>query len=297
METFQLKKTTMQHAQMSSLGNQFIVVDQIKQAINIHDLLQQLSMDAHCVFDQLLVIEKSNHADIRMRIFNRDGSEVEQCGNGLRCIAAYAKKHGLVHRDEVLIEVGQCVLKVRLLSKGRVCAEMGLPIFVPEAIPILASTQQEYYAIEGVDLSAFAQALPLQVNAFAKVLQQAGAVSMGNPHLVLNMNSIGNVSAEWIANIGQQMQCLDIFPNGVNVGFMSIKNHRSIGLRVYERGVGETQACGSGACAAVAVGRLWGLLENQVQVHLPGGVLDIRESDQRGLIATGPVTFHSAYSA
>lgn len=284
---------------MESLGNQFVVIDQTAQTNyaagpEAEAFFQQIrpAFDA-ASFDQLLVLERSELAELRMRVFNRDGTEVEQCGNGLRCVAAYAQRQGLFKGSVIRIETLGRIAEATVLDNQRVRVAMGKAVFDPGQIPFLTDQQQAQYAIDGIDLSWVEQTMPAHRDEVAALLQAAGVVSMGNPHVVLDAGAVELMPHGLVANLGEQFQNLSVFPQGVNVGFMHIDDRSHIRLRVYERGVGETEACGSGACAAVAVGRLWGLLDNTVQVNLPGGILEVCDDAKKGLIATGPVVFHT----
>jgi diaminopimelate epimerase len=198
---------------------------------------------------------RGSGADLRARIFNSDGSEVGQCGNGLRCLAVHVRDTGIVSGDEIAIEAGQGMVRARFDDRGAVAVEIGIPRFEPHEIPFLASARAP-----GYELQVGAQRLEI------------GAVSVGNPHAVMRVDDTGSTPLE---DLGPAVQALAQFPEGVNVGVMEVIDERRVRLRVFERGVGETLACGSGACAAVAVGRVRGWLGARVSVALPGGELTV----------------------
>ncbi|MFO7603307.1 MAG: diaminopimelate epimerase [Gammaproteobacteria bacterium] len=258
---------------MHGLGNDFVVLDGIHQNLQLSkDHLRHL---AHRHFgigcDQILLVETATRADVdfRYRIFNADGGEVEQCGNGARCFARFVLDKGLTTSTEIAVETqgGRIVLKVE--SDGQITVDMGVPDFEPAALPCLTPKRQLLY--------------PLEVN--GRELQ-VGLVSMGNPHAVLQVERIGTAPVE---TLGPALESHANFPRRINVGFMQIVDPGHIMLRVYERGVGETLACGTGACAAVAIGRQWDRLSDTVRVSLPGGDLEIRWAGEgKHLFMTGP---------
>lgn len=246
-------------SKMHGLGNDFMVVDCITQnAFFSPDLIRRLA-DRHTGvgFDQLLVVEApyDPETDFHYRIFNADGSEVEQCGNGARCFARFVQMKGLTNKYSVSVSTkkGKMVLKIE--DNGLVTVNMGQPEFEPNKIPFKAKQKEKTYILRTNDTTLF-----------------CGAVSMGNPHVVTVVEDIESAD---VANLGPSLESHERFPERVNVGFMQIISRNEIKLRVYERGAGETQACGSGACGAVAVGINQGLLSENVKVHLTGGDLDI----------------------
>ena len=246
----------LQFTKMQGLGNDFVVFDAINQAVELSE--EQIRFLADRRFgvgcDQILLVEPPRHenTDFYYRIFNADGSEVEQCGNGARCFARFVRDKGLTEKD--VIDVGTLKGPIRLFLKDdQVIVNMGAPILEPEQIPFRATRTSSTYS--------------LQVE---KQLIPISAVSMGNPHAVI---LVDNVSMAPVDTLGPLIETHERFPEKVNVGFMAIRNPREADLRVWERGVGETLACGTGACAAVVAGRLRGLLDEQVKVHLPGGDL------------------------
>jgi diaminopimelate epimerase len=224
-------------------------------------------------FDQLLVVEAytGEEADFRYRIFNADGSEVEHCGNGARCFARFVYDQGLTQKTRipVMTQSGRIVLD--LTDNGQVKVNMGIPRLEPAEIPFIFQQRQMLYTVEIGQNSV-----------------QLAAVSMGNPHAVLQVADTETASVELL---GPRLESHPLFPKRVNVGFMQVLNPEHIQLRVFERGVGETRACGTGACAAVVAGRLQGLLAEEVQVDLPGGRLQIAwQGEGQPVYMTGPAT-------
>ena len=244
---------------MHGIGNDFVLVDNLSRDLELGidqiRLLADRRRGIGC--DQLLVLEPARdpEAHFRARIFNQDGSESGQCGNGLRCLAAYLRQRGAATGDAVTIEAGEGMVRARFANGSGIRLDMGEPEFSPEKIPFLAPTRAECYTVR-------VEGRPLEL----------GAVSMGNPHAVVRVEDCDAVPME---RIGPAVQSLAEFPEGVNVGFVQIVDPGRVRLRVFERGVGETLACGSGACAAVAVGRLRGWLDARVIVGLPGGELEV----------------------
>lgn len=262
-------------SKMHGLGNDFVVLDGVRQSVNLTPAQIRFLADRHLGVgcDQLLLVERASDpaVDFRYRIFNADGGEVEQCGNGARCFARFVREQGLTDKTAIRVETntGQIVLYVQ--ADGQVTVDMGQPRFEPLDIPFHAPARATHYTVTvaGQDYTL-------------------GAVSMGNPHAVL---VVDNVDTAPVATLGAQLERHPQFPARVNVGFMQVLNPEHIRLRVFERGVGETRACGTGACAAVAVGRVQGLLASAVQVDLPGGSLHITWSNATDAVAmTGPAT-------
>ncbi len=260
---------------MQGLGNDFLVFNAPAAAAPWDaDRLRALA-DRHTGvgFDQALLLEPPRDPASRVfyRIFNADGSEVEQCGNGARCIAAllYARAPEL-GRDVLMGSMGGTV-RARIGDGGRVAVDMGVPNFDPDALPMLADAEAPTYSlqVEGVNVDI-------------------GAVSMGNPHAVLR---VPDVKAAPVGRFGPSIEHHPRFPKRANVGFMQVVDRGHILLRVFERGVGETLACGTGACAAVAVGVRHGLLDTEVQVDLPGGTSMVSwPGTGEHLWLTGPAT-------
>lgn len=257
---------------MHGLGNDFIVLDGINQRIVLNRQQIRKLADRHfgIGFDQLLLVEKAEGAaDFRYRIFNADGGEVEQCGNGARCFVRYVHDHGLTHQNEIRIETQSGVISPRLETDGNVTVNMGKPIFEPPAIPFVAAKREPTYALEVQDR-----------------LVTISALSMGNPHAVIVVSDVDTAPVEID---GPLIEAHARFPNKVNVGFMQIVDRSHIRLRVFERGAGETLACGTGACAAVVAGINLGLLDHQVAVSTHGGELTIRwQGGDEPVWMTGP---------
>lgn len=249
-----------QFSKMHGLGNDFVVIDNVTQNVffSKEKIAQLADRNFGIGFDQLLVVEPpyDPEQDFHYRIFNSDGSEVSQCGNGARCFARFVKMKGLTNRNKIVVstKAGRIVLYHE--RDGQVTVNMGEPEFEPSKIPLKANKQENIYIIRENDHTFF-----------------CGAVSMGNPHCVLLVDDIATTDVE---GIGKMLVAHERFPEGANIGFMQILNSGHIKLRVYERGVGETLACGSGACAAVAVGQMQKKLNKDVTVDLPGGALKIR---------------------
>ncbi len=260
-------------SKMHGLGNDFVVVDNVTQNVFFSkDRIQQLA-DRHfgIGFDQLLMVEPpyDPEQDFHYRIFNADGSEVGQCGNGARCFARFVRHKGLINRNRIIVSTTNGKMVLYLEKDGQVTVNMGKPDFDPANIPLKANKQEKTYIIRENDQTFF-----------------CGAVSMGNPHCVMEVE---NVEEADVATIGPLLEKSDRFAEGVNVGFMQVLSPKHIRLRVFERGSGETLACGSGACAAVAIGQVQGKLEKDVQVDLPGGTLRIRwQGGDSMLKMTGP---------
>ena len=245
---------------MQGLGNDFVVFDAPKTAAASLDpgKLRALA-DRHLGvgFDQALMLEAPRDPAHRVsyRIFNSDGGEVEQCGNGARCIAALLYARAPELGREISMESAGGTVHARVRQDGLVSVDMGAPDFDPRSLPMDAPAEASSYSLdlegERVDY---------------------GAVSMGNPHAVLKVADVKNAPVE---HLGPRIESHRRFPRRTNVGFMQVVDRRHIGLRVFERGVGETLACGTGACAAAAVGRKQGLLEADVRVDLPGGTAHV----------------------
>ncbi len=263
---------------MHGLGNDFVVIDAISQSINLSPEQIVAIADRHFGIgcDQLLLVEKPTNprAEFRYRIFNADGGEVEQCGNGARCFAIFVREQRLTSNSIISVETAGGLIELRV-EHNQVSVDMGVPDFQPESLPFLVEGQNESQAMNYnlvVDGAEYTIAV----------------VSMGNPHVVLQVADINKVD---VAVLGAAIESHKLFPKRVNVGFMEIVNREEIRLRVYERGAAETLACGSGACAAVAIGRSQGKLNEQVTVRLRGGDLNIHwQGEARALLMTGPAT-------
>ncbi len=249
-----------QFSKMHGLGNDFMVIDNVTQNVFFSkEKIQQLANRNFGIgFDQLLMVEPpyDPEQDFHYRIFNADGSEVEQCGNGARCFARFVKQKGLINRNKIVVSTKAGKMVLYLEKDGQVTVNMGKPDFVPANIPLKANKQENTYILRLDDKTLF-----------------CGAVSMGNPHCVIEVE---NVDTADVLDIGPLVESHERFPERVNVGFMQIINESHIRLRVFERGSGETLACGSGACAAVAIGQIQGNLSKDVRLDLPGGTLRIR---------------------
>lgn len=262
-----------QFSKMHGLGNDFVVIDNVTQNIFFSkDKIRQLANRNFGIgFDQLLMVEPpyDPEQDFHYRIFNADGSEVSQCGNGARCFARFVKMKGLTNRNKVVVSTKAGKMVLYLEKDGQVTVNMGKPKFDPSQVPIKANKEEGTYLIRAGDSTVF-----------------CGAVSMGNPHCVTEVDDIETAEVE---TLGPVLETHERFPEGVNVGFMQIINSSHIKLRVFERGTGETLACGSGACAAVAIGQIQGKLGKEVKVELPGGQLKIRwQGKDNVLKMTGP---------
>lgn len=262
---------------MHGLGNDFMVIDAIHQKPDLRpETIARLAARHTGVgFDQCLVVEKSNHSDIDFfyRIFNADGHEVGQCGNGARCLARFLHHHGLTDKKRMTVATPTTRMQLLLNDDNTVTVDMGRPKLKPRDIPLFAVEKSSLYPI------------PL----FSGQEQLVHAVNVGNPHAVIVVDEVGQSP---VAVLGKEICEHRLFPEQVNVGFMEIVNPHQIRLRVYERGCGETNACGSGAVAAVAAGRLFHHLESTVQVHLKGGELTVDWPDfDSAMQLTGPAVF------
>lgn len=249
----------MKFTKMHGLGNDFVVVDAINQRIALTPKKIRFMANRHTGigFDQLLVVEKSNqeNADFKYRIFNADGSEVGQCGNGARCFARFVRDKKLTDKNDIVVETKSGQLVLSFTADDLIMVNMGIPKHLPAEIPMIMEQEARFYTVN--------------VNGVEKAF---GAVSMGNPHAVLQVNDIKTAPVE---TTGAALESHKIFPERANIGFMQVVDKNSIKLRVFERGAGETQACGSGACAAVVIGIEQNLLSDTVKVELPGGELQI----------------------
>jgi len=265
---------TINFSKMHGLGNDFVVIDAINQNINLNTEQIRFIADRHfgvgC--DQLLLVEKpTTSADFRYRIFNADGGEVEQCGNGVRCFARFVRDQGLSNRDEIAVETKTGIIYPRFENNAQISVNMGAPKFEPVGLPFTTDALKSSYHIShhGEDIVI-------------------GAVSMGNPHAV---HKVCDINTAPVASLGPAISSHPDFPKGVNAGFMQIVSRDHIRLRVFERGSGETLACGTGACAAMVIGRQWGELDETVKVDLPGGQLLIRwQGGTEPVWMTGPAT-------
>lgn len=262
---------------MHGLGNDFVVIDAINQNIALSAEQVRLIADRHfgvgC--DQLLLVERPRlaGAEFRYRIYNADGGEVQQCGNGARCFARFVHDTGMTGSSNIPVETAAGMIYLQLEDDGQVTVDMGVPSFEPASLPFeadeLDKEDTEYHQ--------------LVVNGEKYAI---GAVSIGNPHAVLLVDSVDEAP---VTSLGAAIESHERFPERVNVGFMEVMDRSRIRLRVYERGAGETLACGTGACAAAAIGIHNSLLDRSVQVELRGGNLTIRwQGDGNSLYMTGP---------
>lgn len=248
-----------QFSKMHGLGNDFMVVDGITQKIFFSPEMIRRLADRHfgIGFDQLLLVEPpyDPEQDFHYRIFNADGSEVQQCGNGARCFARFVRLKGLTNRDRIAVSTMSGRIVLQLEQDNQVTVNMGVPEFEPAKVPFRAQKAEKTYLLR-----------------VAEQTVMCGVVSMGNPHCVLEVE---NVKTAPVETLGAELESFDRFPERVNVGFMELVSANEIRLRVFERGAGETMACGTGACAAAVVGIAQGKLRDRVKVHLPGGTLQI----------------------
>ncbi len=260
---------------MHGLGNDFVMLDLISQRCELRaGHIRKLADRRRGIgCDQVLVIEAPEDPDVdfRYRIYNADGREVEQCGNGARCVARFVRDRRLTSKHKIRVETRKGVMELRVRKDKLVEVNMGAPILDPASIPFKASAQARDYQLELANSSL-----------------RICAVSMGNPHAV---TLVDNVATAAVEELGPLIEQHPDFPEQANAGFMQVAHRGEIHLRVFERGVGETQACGSGACAAVVAGRLLGLLDEQVIVHLVGGDLEITwAGESHPVMMTGPTT-------
>ena len=260
-------------SKMHGLGNDFVVIDGVRQSVSLTP--EQIRFLGHrnfgVGFDQLLLVERAATpgVDFRYRIFNADGGEVEQCGNGARCFVRFVHDEKLTDKREIRVETLRGVIGPRLEDDGNVTVNMGAPVFEPEKIPFDSSSHEVVQTILVGDAEV-----------------AITAVSMGNPHAV---QVVGDVDAAPVDVQGPQIERHPRFPKRVNAGFMQIVDRHSIKLRVYERGTGETLACGTGACAAVVTGISRGLLDSPVRVSTRGGDLSIAWAGKgQSVLMTGP---------
>jgi diaminopimelate epimerase len=264
---------------MHGLGNDFVVLDGVTQAFSLTPEQIRAIGDRHTGvgFDQLLVVAPATRddCDFAYHVYNTDGSRAENCGNGSRCMISFIKSRGLSDRDDYHLDlINGSRLHCRANADGTVTTDMGAPVFTPADIPLLAESEQPTYDLTLADGTSL----------------QVAALSMGNPHAVL---VVADVDLAPVQTWGPLIEHHELFPNRVNAGFMQVVNPGIIRLRVFERGAGETLACGTGACAAVVAGIRQGLLDSQVNVLLPHGTLSIRwdgktDGDDSHVLKTGP---------
>jgi diaminopimelate epimerase len=265
----------MRFTKMQGLGNDFVVLDGVRQRLDMTpDLAARLADRRFGVgCDQVLLVEPPRLAgtDFHYRIFNADGSEVEQCGNGARCFARFVRDTGLTDKTEIPVGTAAGPILLHIEPDGQVTVDMGVPRLAPAQIPFVAAAEASLYALDLDDRTV-----------------ELAAVSMGNPHAVL---AVADVDTAPVTLLGPRIEHHPRFPNRVNVGFLQVQDRGRVRLRVWERGTGETLACGTGACAAVVAGRRWGLLDPDVAVTLPGGTLVIHwPGAGEPVQMTGPAT-------
>jgi len=262
---------------MHGLGNDFMVLDRVNNSIHLTGEQIRKLADRHfgVGFDQLLVVDppSSDNVDFDYRIYNADGNEVEHCGNGARCFALFVRQHGLTNANPVTVNTLGGILKLQCNADDTITVNMGEPRLEPEVVPYRTTTRDMVYTLSyqtehGVQSVEFS------------------ALSLGNPHAVILVEEVDTAPVE---QVGRMLNQHADFPSGVNVGFMQITNRHSFRLRVFERGVGETLACGTGACAAAVAGSLRGLLDTTVEASLRGGKLTISwEQGSNPVFMTGP---------
>jgi diaminopimelate epimerase len=263
-------------SKMHGLGNDFVLLDGIRTPVELEESVVARLGDRRLGvgFDQLLQAVKDPRAasGIGVRIYNTDGSKAEHCGNGMRCFARFLAAKGLVADDSFTVQGAGGVIGLELLAGSDVRVQMGVPSFQPANIPLLYPHEADSYVLEVAGHSV-----------------TMGAVAIGNPHAVIDVPSVVHAP---VGSLGPQTQASGHFPQGVNVGFREVVCGSHIRLRVFERGAGETLACGSGACAAVVTGIVQGRLENDVLVDLPGGTLSVRwEGPDEQVWLVGPTAW------
>ena len=258
---------------MHGAGNDFVVIDLISQRCRLRPRDVRKLADRHfgvgC--DQVLLVEAPGdpEVDFRYRIFNADGNEVEQCGNGARCFARFVRDRKLTSKRVIKVETAAGIIELRVRNREDVEVDMGVPRLEPEEIPLAAQQRANHY--------------PLNVDGQE---HEVGAVSMGNPHAIMRVENVDSAPVE---RLGPLIEAHPDFPQRVNAGFMQVIDPHNIRLRVFERGVGETLACGTGACAAAIHGILTGDLQDPVTVALPGGKLSISWAGEgQPVMMTGP---------
>ena len=262
-------------SKMHGLGNDFVVIDAINQTVQLTAEQIKALADRHygIGFDQLLLVEPAKMgADFRYVIYNADGSEVSQCGNGARCFALFVTQKGLTNKRSIRVETDAGELVLTVNEEQLVTVDMGVPKFDPANVPLIAKQQQLQYSIDVLDRTV----------AFS-------ALSMGNPHAVLQVENVATAEVE---AVGAALESHSFFPERANIGFSEITGPDSLALRVYERGAGETLACGSGACAAVVAAVRLGKVTTPTTVALTGGELTIDwQGEGAPVMMSGPATF------
>ncbi len=263
-------------SKMHGIGNDFVIVDCREAPLALDPAAIRQLGDRHfgIGFDQLLTIERASDAGCAFAygIWNKDGTRAGQCGNGVRCVAAWLARAGLLAPGNIRLQGPSGAVAVELVAADRVRVDMGVPDFAPRAIGLAVDREADPYAIDCGDRSI-----------------EIGAVSLGNPHALIEVADVGRAA---VGEVGPLVERAAAFANGCNVGFAEVRGRGAIALRVWERGVGETLACGSGSCAAVAVLRRRGRVDADVRVTLPGGTLDIHwDGVGHRLSMTGPAAF------
>lgn len=249
----------LQFTKMQGLGNDFIMIDGINQKLDLSSeqarRLADRKQGVGC--DQILMVEAPQRSgiDFTYRILNADGGEVEQCGNGARCFALFVKDKGLTDKDTIRIQTKGSLMVLNVEPDNKVMVNMGIPVFEPTAVPFATSELKDKYELE-----------------LNGATVEVAVLALGNPHAV---QVVDDVDTALVCEQGPLIESHPKFPNRVNAGFMQIIDRDCVRVRVYERGVGETLACGSGACAAMVVGKAWGLLNDTVEVRLTGGSLTV----------------------
>lgn len=259
---------------MHGLGNDFVVIDAVSQTFEPTPSLVRAMGDRNfgIGFDQMLIVRpaESDDHDFRYVIYNCDGSEVENCGNGVRCFARFVVEQGMIEGPVIRVETAAGSMRVELTDNQHVRVDMGPPTFEPDTLPFMA------------DSAALTHNIELETGAV-----ELSAVATGNPHAVLVVDSVDRAEVE---QVGRSIQQHSSFPQSVNVGFLEVLDQHHGKLRVYERGVGETKACGTGACAAAVAGIRRGLLKSPVTLSLLGGDLQLEWADGQSIIMTGPAS-------
>jgi diaminopimelate epimerase len=260
---------------MQGVGNDFVVIDGVTTPISLSQAQIKRLADRHfgvgC--DQLLLVEKTalSNVDLKYRIFNADGGEVEQCGNGARCFVRFVIEKGLTKKHEIIVETASGLITLTQQDDNQVTVNMGAPRFEPAEIPFLAENRQHTYVLQANNQAV-----------------SVAALSMGNPHAVMLVDDVETAN---VAELGPALESHESFPQRVNVGFMQIVSAHEINLRVFERGSGETLSCGTGACAAVVCGIVPGLLQSPVDVNTRGGKLQVAWAGEgMPVMMTGPAT-------
>ncbi len=286
---------------MHGLGNDFMVIDNTAGLYDLQtDIVRALADRHHGVgFDQMLVVARPSvqEAEFDYRIFNADGSEVEHCGNGARCFAAFVREKGLTTNKQIPVNTSAGLISLEVLGDGQVKVLMGVPSFVAEKIPLEPSLATALdIGVSRYVLAMDETAPPLSATEKASLAGQTKplesiefcAVAIGNPHIVIPVNSVDDAP---VNTLGPWLEVHPMFPRRVNVGFLQVIDRHNLRLRVFERGVGETTACGSGACAALAAGAQNGWAESSAKIRLNGGTLTLEwPSIAQNVEMTGPCT-------